>query len=35
MFSMLIMLLLVILAGWLDSHLDWQQVENNTEEKSS
>jgi uncharacterized paraquat-inducible protein A len=34
MYSMLIMLLLVIIAGWLDSRLDWEQ-ENRTKEKLS
>lgn len=34
MYSMLIMLLLVIIAGWLDSRLDWEESENHTKEKS-
>lgn len=32
MYSMLIMLILLIVAGWLDSRLDWK--ENNKEKKS-
>ena len=28
MYSMLIMLILVIVAGWLDSRLDWEQDSN-------
>lgn len=33
MYSMLIMLILLIVAGWLDSRLDWE--EDNSKEKSS
>lgn len=33
MYSMLIMLILVVVAGWLDSRLDWK--EDNNKEKSS
>jgi uncharacterized paraquat-inducible protein A len=32
MYSMLIMLILVVVAGWLDSRLDWEE---NKKEKSS
>jgi uncharacterized paraquat-inducible protein A len=32
MFTILIMLLLVIVAGWFDSRLDWQQA-NHQEQK--
>lgn len=34
MYSMLIMLILIVVAGWLDSRLDWEP-ENHTKEKSS
>lgn len=33
MYSMLIMLILVVVAGWLDSRLDWKE-ENNKEKLS-
>lgn len=33
MISMLIMLLLVVVAGWLDSRLDWQQAANPEKEE--
>lgn len=26
MYSMLIMLMLIIVAGWLDSRIDWEEV---------
>lgn len=32
MYSMLIMLILLVIAGWLDSRLDWEE---NKKEKSS
>ena len=35
MYSMFIMVLLVIIAGWLDSRLDRGQIENPEKEKSS
>ncbi len=34
MYSMLIMLILLVVAGWLDSRLDWEQI-NQEKEKSS
>ena len=35
MYSMLVMLLLVILAGWLDAHLDWNQITDERKAKIS
>ena len=35
MYSMLFMVLLVIVAGWLDARLDWNQISDEREEKTS
>jgi uncharacterized paraquat-inducible protein A len=34
MYSMLIMLILLIVAGWLDSRLDWEQIHQGKEKSS-
>ena len=32
MITLLLMVLLVVVAGWLDSRLNWRQVERDTQE---
>ncbi len=34
MYSMLIMLILLVVAGWLDSRLDWEQIHQEKEKSS-
>lgn len=34
MYSMLVMVLLVVLAGWLDARLDWTQFTDERKEKT-
>ncbi len=35
MFTFTIILLLIVIAGWLDARLDWQQVNHHNQEERS